>query len=123
MSEPVEARVSRELRPSATLQFKVEPERIPWIYSVLMNEPQVKLFEGEFPEPFTSLSYVAQQRQGQLMLTATFEVGPDFEARYNQSIGTPENLQPLLIRYPKHQFSPDGQQLVYLKESNHLQVY
>ncbi len=107
----IEARASQDLRPAASLQFKTEPEVVPWVFSALMNQSQVELFNGEFPEPFTSLAVLARLNQQQLILAAVLDTGPDFDGRYGQTIGNPQDLAPFLQRYPQHQFSPDLQQL------------
>ncbi|MBI2019858.1 hypothetical protein HYS94_00345 [Candidatus Daviesbacteria bacterium] len=118
MTIQTEARPSRDIGPTARLQFKVEPDLVPWIYSSLMNEPEVELFNGEFPEPFKSLTFIARQNQNQLVLIANLEPGPEFNARYGHTIGSFEDLTPFLLRYPnpKNQFTPDGRQLFLYRD-------
>lgn len=99
----------------ASLQFRIEPARVPWIYAALQNQPQAVLFQGKFPEPFADLTYMARANQGQLMFAAVLGVSDEFNSRYGQTIGSPEALAVLLKRYPDHEFSPDGKQLVIRK--------
>lgn len=101
--------------PTASLQFRIEPERIPWVYAALKNQPEVVLFQGEFAEPFENLTYVARANQGQLMFAAVLGVSEEFNSRYGQTIGSPEDLAVLLKRYPEHEFSPDKKQLIIHK--------
>lgn len=105
---------------TASLQFKIEPESVRWLFATLSNQPEVTLFNGEFFEPFTQLRYLVAQNQGQLVFAAQFGLGEDFRERYGSSIGSPEDLAPLLKRYPEHQFSPDNQRLVLLQSGQVL---
>lgn len=100
----------------ASLQLRIDPDRIPWVFAALQNQPEAPLFQGEFPEPFTDFTYLVQANQGQLMFVANFTVSDSFKSRYGSTIGSPEALSNLLKRYPQHKFSPDGQQLVLLKD-------
>ncbi len=108
--------------PTASLKLRVEPRRIPWIFASLRNTPQVELYNGEFPEPFTHLSYFARHEQGQLVLATALRIGEDFNNRYGPTVGTSEDLAPLLARYPEHQFLADHQQLVLQKDGQVLGV-
>lgn len=65
----------------------------------------------EFPEPFKRLTYVAAQRQNQLILVVNLGLEQEFLEQFGSTVGTPEALAPLLNRYPQHEFSEDGQQL------------
>ncbi|MDP3998255.1 MAG: hypothetical protein Q8P89_01395 [bacterium] len=99
-------------RPTASLQLRLVPDGIPWVFSSLMNQPQVDLYDGEFSEPFTQLVYRAQHSQGQLVLMAALGVGEEFNSRYGNTIGSPQDLEPFLRRYPEHEFTPDGSGLI-----------
>lgn len=104
----------REL-PTASLQFRIEPARIPWIYASLMNQRELHLYEGKFPEPFKELDIKINQNQGELALTATFGIGDDFVSQHGITIGSKETLSPLLVRYSEHEFSSEGNQLLLAK--------
>lgn len=106
---------------TANLQLRVEPERIPWIYSVLRTQQQVKLYEGDFPEPFGKLTYFLRHNQNQLTLASALQIGDNFKERYKDTIGSPEDLKPLLKRYPKYEFSPDGTQLAVFDKEDQIQ--
>lgn len=101
-----------ENRPAASLQLRLAPDSIPWVYASLMNQPQLDLYSGEFPEPFTRLVYRAQHGQGQLVLMAALGLGEEFNSHYEKMIGSPQNLEPFLLRYPEHEFTPDGSGLI-----------
>lgn len=100
----------------ASLQFRIDPERVPWVYAALRNQPQVELFKGPFSEPFTDLFYIARHNQDQMMLVAALGVGSDFNSRYKETVGSLEDLTPFLHRYQRHEFSPDGRQLTVYKD-------
>lgn len=102
----------RESLSTASLQFHIEPSRVPWVFAALNHQPEAILFKGGFPEPFTDLTYIAQANQGQLLFAAVLGVSEEFNSKYGQTIGSPEDLGVLLKRYPEHKFSPDGQQLI-----------
>lgn len=106
---------------TASMQFRLNPDTVPWLYAVLGNQPQVDLYNGEFPEPFRSLTYVAAQRQEQLLLVANLGLEPGFTEQHGSTIGAPEVLAPLLKRYPRHEFSGDGQQLTVFQEDGQVQ--
>lgn len=107
--------------PTASLQFRIEPGRIPWIYASLRNQPQVDLYNGAFPEPFKNLTYSLRYSQNQLALVSELQIGDDFKTRYKKTIGSPEDLQPFLKRYPNHKFSPDGTQLAIFDKEGQIQ--
>lgn len=107
--------------PAANLQFRTEAGRVPWIYAALKNQPEVHLFSGAFPEPFTALDYIVRQNQNQLVLAAVLEVGSDFVSRYQDTVGSKEDLDPFLKRYQNHQFSPDQQQLALYNKDGQIQ--
>lgn len=106
---------------TANLQFRVEPGRIPWIYSVLRNQREVEMYSGDFSEPFEKLTYVLRHNQNQLAVVAALQIGNEFKERYGDTIGSPEDLNPLLKRYPKHEFSPDGAQLAVFDNGGQIQ--
>lgn len=106
---------------TASLQFRVEPARIPWIYSVLRNQPQVELYNGDFPEPFGRLTYTLAHNQNQLALVSALQVGDEFKDRYEGTVGSLKDLDPLLKRYPKHKVSSDGIQLAVFDKEDQVQ--
>lgn len=107
--------------PTASLQFRIEPSSVPWIYAALINQPQVELYNGDFPEPFGKLTYVLRHNQNQLALVSALQVEKNFNDRYGETIGSVEDLGPLLKRYPKYEFSPDGTQLAVFNKENQIQ--
>lgn len=106
----------REPNPSASFQFRFDPDKIDWLYARILNLPMVELYKGSFPEPFTDLTYVAQMNQGRLFIAALLGIGTDFTARYGPTVGTTEDLSPLIRRYPDAKFTPDGQRLMLIKD-------
>lgn len=101
----------------ASLQLRLDSERgVPWAYASLMHKPEVDLYNGEFPEPFTDLLYRAQHAQDQLLLTAAFGTGTEFNSRYQNTIGSPEDLAPFLKHYPQHEFRNGDALLVVYKD-------
>lgn len=98
--------------PTARMQFKLDPDRIPWVFASLANTPSVLLYKGGFPDPFTGLIYQAQLNQGQLILAAQLTLGPEFQRRYGDTVGSPEDLDSFLRRYSRCQFDPECHQLV-----------
>lgn len=107
--------------PTASLQLRVEPKRIPWIYSALMNQQQIELYNGDFPEPFGKLTYILRRNQDQLTLASALQIGDEFKEKYEDTVGSPEDLEPLLKRYPKHEFSPDKTQLAVFDKEGKIQ--
>lgn len=107
--------------PTASLQLRVEPSRVPWIYSILKTQPQVELYNGDFPEPFGKLIYLSRLSQNQLSLVSVLQAGDEFKAEYKDTVGLPKDLEPLLKRYPKHKFSPDGTQLAVFDKEDQIQ--
>lgn len=107
--------------PTANFQLRMEPSRIPWIFALLKSQPQVDLCNEAFPEPFRKLSYFLRYSQNQLILASALEIGDDFKTRYKKTVGSPEDLKPLLKRYPKHEFSPDGTQLAVFDKEGQIQ--
>lgn len=109
-----------DLRPTATLQFRIADGSVPWIYASAMKEPLV-LFDNEFPDPFESLRYViAGNANGQIILTANLHIGKDFIQRYGQGIGLPEDLQPFTRRYD-HEFAGGNNEQLVLKKDDQPQ--
>ena len=49
--------------------------------------------------------------QNQLTLVSALQVGNEFKDRYKGTVGSVEDLDPLLKRYPKYEMSPDGTRL------------
>jgi len=107
--------------PNARMQFRIEPAKIPWIYSTLKNQPQVELYSGDFPEPFEKLTYTLGHNQNQLALVAALQVGDKFKAKHKETVGLTEDLGPLLRHYPQHKLFPDGTQLAIFNKENHVQ--
>lgn len=107
--------------PTANLQFRIEPARIPWIYSVLRNQPQVELYNGDFPEPFEKLIYALHLSQNQLALVSQLQIGDEFKTRYGATVGSPEDLDLFFKRYPKHELSPNGTQLAVFDKKDQVQ--
>lgn len=105
--------------PAASLQLRLPPDSIPWIFASLMNEPQLDLYNGEFPEPFTQLSYQVHHRQGKLVLLAVLGVGEEFNTRYGNTVGSPDDLAPFLHRYPNSH--PDGNAWIIRKKDGQTQ--
>lgn len=101
-----------EKQPDANLQFRVAPDKMPWIYAALMNQPQVELLRERFPEPFTDIIYAASNTSGQLILAVNLGLSEEFTEKYGHTIGSPEGLEPMLRRYPKYEFSPDHSRLI-----------
>lgn len=107
---------------SANFHLVIKPERIPWIYAAIANQPIVELYNGEFPEPFTSLSYVVSRTQNEIILTAVLGAGQDFNNRYADSIGSKSDLEnPLLHRYPKSDFQ--SPQLLVIHKDDHTHAF
>lgn len=115
-TETRERRSPPEGTRTASLQLKIAPEGVNWAYATLRNQPRVVLYDDEFPDPFTHLTYTVGQTQNQLFFVAQFALGEEFRQRYPQGIGSAKDLSSLLQRYSQHQFSPDNQQLVVAKD-------
>lgn len=107
--------VAEKPKPAANFQFQVNPERVPWIHASLMNQQEVMLYNGEFPEPFYHLSYQVSVRQNELIMLAVLGAGDDFNEQVGEGLGTEKNLSALTKRYDEHQFSPDNKALVLIK--------
>src|SRR3989344_379164 len=102
----------------ASLQLRILPERIPWIYASLMNQQELPLYEDVFPDPFKGLDIRIRQNQEELAFTATFGIGDDFNLQHGATIGSKETLSPLLTRYKEYEFSPEGNQLIVVKDGD-----
>lgn len=92
-------------KPAANFQFQINPERIPWIHASLMNQQEILLYNGEFPEPFYHLSYQVSIKQNELIMLAVLGTGDDFNEQVGEGLGTEKDLSALTKRYSNHQFS------------------
>ncbi len=107
----------KKIAPSASFQLRIDPDRTNWLYSALATGTRVELFNGQFPEPFTKMEYVANAEQQHLVLTAALEVNASFTERYGLTVGSPKDLDPLLKRYPQALFTPDGARLGLVRDN------
>jgi len=105
-----------EQGPRASFQFRLNPERIGWIHAALSSQPEVTLYDGDFPEPFSRLSYLAALRGNELTLRVILEPDESFNQKYGQTVGTEEDLSPLLTRYQKYNFSEGKDSVQVFKE-------
>lgn len=108
---------TQQQRLTARLQLLVKPEVVPGIFAASARQPQVELYNRGFPEPFTNLSYSVLGSQHEVTFVAILGVGPDFNRRYADSIGSDTDLaHTLLRRYPESKFQ-SPQSLVVYKDS------
>lgn len=111
-----------ENQPTATLQLRLDQARIPWIFAALNNQPQISLYSGEIPDPFANLTYSAHLQREQLILTSGLTLREGFSLRNNDTVGSEQELDLLLKRYPQSRFSPDRSQLIASRDDQILGV-
>lgn len=111
-----EAKPSGELGPTARLQFRIDQQKVPWMFAALRNEHEVNLYQGDFPDPFSKLAYTVRLNENRLLLLAGFSLREDFNLLYGRTIGSPQALAPLLRKYPQSEFSPDRQRLTISRD-------
>lgn len=116
MASSVQERAERFTGPTAELNLRIIQDRVEGLYIALTALPEVHLYEGKFPDPFSNLTYAARLQRNQLLLTAAFGLREGFSPRTENTVGSEDDLAPFLKRYPESQFSPDRKQLVVFRD-------
>lgn len=86
-------------RPSASLELRISNKQQELLFAALQHQPQIRLYDGPLPDPFSHLAYLVGNVQGQLVLAAQLKTTDDFSNHFGNSVGSIETLDGLLRKY------------------------